>query len=118
MSERNFTCYFNDGNQRYKHFRDERYLKKFKKLCDTITKVNLQEFDVKDKKQESLKHTVKKLWDSQKHIDIARASGILTKEMFCFDHLINNNFFEEDLTVKAGKSDLVKELDKCLTFSD
>ena len=35
--------YFNDGKQRYKHFRDERYLKKSEKLCDTIAKVNLQE---------------------------------------------------------------------------
>ena len=96
----------------------ERCLNKSKKLCDTITKVNLRKFDVKDKKQEFLKHTVKKLWDSQKHIDIARASGILTKEIFCFDLLINNKFFEEDLTVKADKSDIVKELEKRLTFFD
>ena len=42
--------YFGDGKQRYKHFRDERYLKKSKKLCDTITKVNLPKFDGKYKK--------------------------------------------------------------------
>ena len=66
----------------------------------------------------SLKHTVKKLLDLQKHIDVARATGILNKEILCFDHLIDNKWFEEDLTVKPDKTDLVKELEKRLTSSD
>ena len=41
--------YFDDGKQRYKHFRDERYVKMSKKLCNTITKINLPKFDDKDK---------------------------------------------------------------------
>ena len=36
----------------------------------------------------------------------------------CFDNLINNKLFEEDLTLKPEKSDLVKELNKLLTSSD
>ena len=95
--------YFDNGKQRYKHFHDERYVKKSKKLCDTIMKVKLPKFDDKEKKQKSLKPTFKKLGDAQKHIDVARARGISTKEILCFDHLINNKRFEEDLTVKPGK---------------
>ena len=66
--------------QRYKHFRDEQYAKNSKKLCDTITKVNLPKFDDKDKKQKPLQPTVIKLQDAQKHTDVARAIGISTKE--------------------------------------
>ena len=111
--------YFDDKKQRYKHFCDERYVRKSKKLCDTITKVNLPKFDNKNKKQKFLQLTVKKLEDAQKHIDVARARGVSTKEILCFDHLINNKLFEEDLTVKPEKkSYLVRELEKRLTSSD
>ena len=111
--------YFDDRKQRYKHFRDERYVRKSKKLCDTITTVNLPKFDNKNKKQKFLQLTVKKLEDAQKHIDVARARGVSTKEILCFDHLINNKLFEEDLTVKPEKkSYLVRELEKRLTSSD
>ena len=111
--------YFDDRKQRYKHFRDERYVRKSKKLCDTITKVNLPNFDNKNKKQKFLQLTLKKLEDTQKHIDVVRAVGISTKEILCFDHFINNKLFEEDLTVKPEKkSHLVKELEKRLTSSD
>ena len=95
--------YFGDGKQQYKHFRDEQYVKKCKKLCDTITKVNLLKFDDKDKKQKFLKPTAKKLGDAQKHFDVARARGISTKKKLCFDNLINNKLFEEDLTLKPEK---------------
>ena len=64
-----------------------------KKLYDTIKRVNLPKFDDKDKKQKSLKPTLKKLGDKQKHIDVARARGISTKEILCFDHLMNNKLF-------------------------
>ena len=111
--------YFDDKKQRFKHFRDERFVRKSKKLCDTITKVNLPKFDNRNKKQKFLQLTVKKLEDAQKHIDVARARGVSTKEILCFDHLINNKLFEEDLTVKPEKkSFLVKELEKRLTSSD
>ena len=54
-----------------------------------------------------------------KNINFARVRGILTKKILCFDHLINNKFFDEDLTVKPQKkSNLVKELEKRLTSSD
>ena len=43
--------YFEDGKQRYKVFREERYVNKSKKLSDTIAKVNLPKFDGKDQKQ-------------------------------------------------------------------
>ena len=87
--------YFDDKKQRYKHFCDEWYVKKSKKICDTITKVNLPKFDDKDKKQ-------------KKNIDVAKARGISTKEILCFDdlwpsHPIYNKRFEEDLTVKPAK---------------
>ena len=89
--------------------------KKSKKLCDTITKINLPKFDDKDKKQKSLKPTIKKLGDAQKNKDVAKARVISTKEIMCFDDLINNKL----LTVKPGKkSDLVKKLEKRLTSSD
>ena len=43
----------------------------------------------------------------------------MTKKILCFDHLINNKCFDEDLTVKPQKkSNLVKELEKRLTSSD
>ena len=42
--------YFNDGKQRYKHFRDKRYIIKSTKLCDTIMKVRLHKLDDKDRK--------------------------------------------------------------------
>ena len=48
-NSRRLLNYFNDGKQRYIDFRDERYVMKSKKLCDTITKVNLPKFDDKDK---------------------------------------------------------------------
>ena len=95
--------YFGDRKQQYKHFHDEQHVKKSKKLCDTITKVNLLKFDDKDKKQKFLKPTAKKLGDAQKHLDVARARGILTKKKLCFDNLINNKLFEEDLTLKPEK---------------
>ena len=77
-----------------------------KKLRDTITKVNLPKFDDKYRKQKSLKPTAQKLGDAQKHVDVARARGISTKEILCFDHLINNKFFEENLTLKPEKKGL------------
>lgn len=42
----------------------------------------------------------------------------LTKKILHFDHLINKKYFEEDLTVKPDKTDLVKKLEKRLTSSD
>ena len=64
--------YFEDGKQRYKVFREERYVNKSKKLSDTITKVNLPKFDGKDKKQKKeSKPVLKKVGDAQKQIDIA-----------------------------------------------
>ena len=42
--------YFDDGKQRYKHFRDKRYVIKSTKLCYAITKVKLPKFDDKDRK--------------------------------------------------------------------
>ena len=111
--------YFDDGKQRYKHFHDERYAKKSKKPCDTITKINLPKFDNKDNKQKSLKPTAKKLGDAQKNIDVAKTRGISTKEIQCFDNLKNNKLFDEDVTVKPEKkSELVKELEKLLTSFD
>ena len=73
--------------------------KKSKKLCDTITKINLPKFDDKHKKQKSLKPTIKKLGDAQKNKDVAKARVISTKEIMCFDDLINNKI----LTVKPEK---------------
>ena len=72
----------------------------------------------KDKKEKPSKPTIKKLRDSQKHLNVARARGIWTKEISCFHHLINNKLSEEDLTVKPDKRELVKELEKRLTSSD
>ena len=40
------------------------------------------------------------------------------KEILSFDHLTSNLLFEEDLTAKPNKSDLVKQLEKQLTASD
>ena len=40
------------------------------------------------------------------------------KEILSFDHLTSNLLFEEDLTAKRNKSDLVKQLEKQLTASD
>ena len=45
-----FWNYYDDGKQQYKHFCDKQYVKKSKKLCDTMKKVNLPKFDDKDKK--------------------------------------------------------------------
>ena len=56
--------------------------------------------------------------DVQKQIDVARARGISMKEILSFDHLTSNLLFEEDLTAKRNKSDLVKQLEKQLTASD
>ena len=118
-NSRRLLNYFNDGKQRYRDFRDERYVMKSKKLCDTITKVNLPKFDDRDKKQKSSKPIIKKLGDAQKHIDVARARGISMKEILCLDHLTRNKFFEEDLTAKPNKkSDLLKELEKHLNSSN
>ena len=75
--------YFDGGKQQCKLFCDERYVKKSYKLCGTIRKVNIPKFDYKYKKQKFLKPTAKKLGDAQKHIDVARARGILTKEILC-----------------------------------
>ena len=111
--------YFEDGKQRYKVFREESYVNKSKKLSDTITKVNLPKFDGKDQKQKKeSKPVLKKVGDAQKQIDIARARGISMKEILSFDHLTSNLLFEEDLTAKQNKSDLVKQLEKQLTASD
>lgn len=95
--------YFDGGKQQCKLFCDERYVKKSYKLCGTIRKVNIPKFDYKYKKQKFLKPTAKKLGDAQKHLDVARARGILTKKKLCFDNLINNKLFEEDLTLKPEK---------------
>ena len=48
--------------------------------------------------------TAEKLGDAQKRTEVARARGISTKEIFCFDHLISNKIFEEDLTVNQKKT--------------
>ena len=65
----------------------------------------VKRWEVKFLKGESLtlKPTVKKLGDAQKHIDVARVTGISTKESLCFDHPINNKLFEVDVTVKPEK---------------
>ena len=111
--------YFEDRKQRYKVFGEERYVNKSKKLSDTITKVNLPKFDGKDQKQKKeSKLVLKKVGDAQKQIYIARARGISMKEILSFDHLTSNLFFEEDLTAKRNKSDLVKQLEKQLAASD
>ena len=111
--------YFEDGKQRYNVFRNERLVTKTKKLSETIKKVNLPSFDRSDQTQKkSTKPTLKKIGDAQKQIDVARARGITLKEILCYDHLNTNILFEEDLTAKPNKSELIKQLEKRLNTDD
>ena len=45
-----------------------------------------------------------------KNTNVARARVISTKEILCFDHLINKKLFDEDLTVKPQKKDGLNKL--------
>ena len=115
-SSKRLLGYFEDGKRRYNLFREERYIKKSKRFSDKISRVGLPRFDSKGQKQKmDSKPIIKKVANAQKQIDVARARGFTMKEILSFDHLISNILFDEDLTTKPNKSELVKQLEKKLS---
>ena len=91
-------------------------------MSDTITKVNLPNFEEKKQKantnQQLVKSTAKRIGQAQEQIEIARERGISIEEIMSYDHLDENILFVEALTGKPNTSELVKELEQILEPSD
>ena len=115
-------AFADDGNERYRNFRTERFVEKSVKLSATIKNVNLPKFKALPQQPKTgkvnIKSIKKELGLAQRQIDIARSKGITMKEILTFDLLEDSFLFDEGRTYTPNKSQLTKCLEAFLEPDD
>ena len=96
--------FFDKSLTEYLIFREERYLRKRKKLGETIKQFEMHPFIPKNTTKKkgtsrvSAKRATKKIGKAKKKIDIARSRGYSTREILQYDHVEYPCFDEGNLT--------------------
>lgn len=109
------------GQEKYDEFRMERFIKREKKLSDTISRVNLPQFLTKSNTKcdkDPPKVILKQVTQCQKNVSIARERGEAMKSILSHDILLNNPLFEDDCTAKPVKHSLLTVLESKLNSDD
>ena len=121
-STRMLNC-FEDGIERYKLFRNERFVDKIKKLSHVIHKVKLPLLFHDDKKNviAAKQHEANDAKENavfQRQFDIAKAKGENIEDILKYDLADSNMLFDGEIMAKAEKSKIVNEIEDFLVKSD
>ena len=100
---------FRKGEERYMEFRKERILKKTSKLS-TIHCVNLQTMKtIQNKKQKTIRSTVREMNIAERNIEIARERGLRTADLLQYDVVPSPLLFDNaGIMTKTTKSLLIR----------
>ena len=113
-----YTHFSKNSISRYQNFRRDRYIEKSVSLGATITKSNLP--SVKEKLEQktttisNTNNTRKEMGQAQRLIEIARSSKALLRDILTYDHTVQSQIFNDDMTAKPDKSSLMKTLESSL----
>ena len=111
--------YLDLGLAEYECFRQERFIKKKKKLDDTIKRFKLLSFSSKDSREKDNKLSVTKvkktteklLTKSTKYFDITKSRGVELKDLLKYDHFGGNTLFENNGLKKHNKAEILQEVE-------
>ena len=123
---------FENGSERYKTFRNERYVEKNKKMFDRISLVKLPRFDPSEKhglllqdqvnktgSKSTQKENCKNLSAAKQLQEVALARGLSQAEILSHDLLPESVIFEGDFCTKtSNKAAIVSEIEACLSIED
>lgn len=115
-----FLNVFDDGNDLFKTFWNERFKEKSKPISAVIHKAMLPSFDSQPQfnpllPETSKSQSMKSKLRGEKIIDLARERGYPLEKLLSYDIVDNHFLFDGDgLLTKTDKSSLVVELEKIL----
>ena len=111
-----------NGERVYKRIREEVFVHRSQKPTDTIHRRMLPLFTTKSPKEQlqitSKVISAKDVAVAQHNIEIAQLRGMSQEDIYSYDFFNNSPLFDGNITTKPDKSQLVAELEKCLTDDD
>ena len=108
------------GKEKFEAFHSERIVTKTLKISEAIHRDNLKTMiSTRSKPKTTTKKVIKEMNMTEKSIKTARGRGLTTEDLIKYDVVPSHMMFSDDgLMTKPEKSQLIRELENCLTSND